>query len=202
MRKDPGMVERIVNFYLAFDLTFYLAVFWHSFWQFIWQPIWHHTWHSLWYGLFAVASSSSGQMITEVEGSIWHWFGADLVMLGSRYWVCADVKFGPLLTYIFLSWGISRYILSDTAIRWQTPGLVLGKHRCQAIYLARVCGWSGRGISNKCGFGPGGRLPVPAPTCAASGDLHMLNITLAPGRTVVMGWFGKMYLDEGERIYI
>ena len=27
MTKDPGMVERIVNFYLAFDLTFYLAVF-------------------------------------------------------------------------------------------------------------------------------------------------------------------------------
>ena len=82
-----------------------------------------------------------------------------------------------LLTYFFLSWGISRYILSVTAIRWQSPGLVLGKHRCQAIYLARVCGWSGRGISDKCGFRPGGRLPVPAPTCAASGDLHKLDIT-------------------------
>ena len=56
-------------------------------------------------------------MITEVEGSIWYRFGADLVMLGSRFWVCADVKFGPLLTYFFLSWGISRYILSVTAIR-------------------------------------------------------------------------------------
>ena len=151
--------------------------FWHSFWHFIWQSIWHPTWHSLWYGLFAVASSCSGQMITEVEGSIWYRFGADLVMLGSRFWVCADVKFGPLLTYFFLSWGISRYILSVTAIHWQSPGLVLGKHRCQAIYLARVCGWSGRGISDKCGFGPGGRLPVPAPTCAASGDLHKLDIT-------------------------
>ena len=27
MTKDPGMMERIVNFYSAFDLTFYLAVF-------------------------------------------------------------------------------------------------------------------------------------------------------------------------------
>ena len=27
MTKDPGIMERIVNFYLAFDLTFYLAVF-------------------------------------------------------------------------------------------------------------------------------------------------------------------------------
>ena len=175
------------SFFLTFFLTFYLAVYLASY---------------LAYGLFAVASSCSGQMITEVEGSIWYRFGADLVMLGSRFWVCADVKFGPLLTYFFLSWGISGYILSVTAIRWQSPGLVLGKHRCQAIYLARVCGWSGRGISDKCGFGPGGRLPVPAPTCAASGDLHKLDITLAPGRTGVMDWFGKMYLDEGEKIYI
>ena len=98
MTKDPGMVERIVNFYLAFDLTCYLAVF-------------------LTFFLFAVASSCSGQMITEVEGSIWYRFGADLVILGSRFWVCADVKFGPLLTYFFLSWGISRCILSVTAIR-------------------------------------------------------------------------------------
>ena len=173
--------------------------FWHSFWHFIWQSIWHPTWHSLWYGLFAVASSCSGQMITEVEGSIWYRFGADLVMLGSRFWVCADVKFGPLLTYFFLSWGISRYILSVTAIRWQSPGLVLGKHRCQAIYLARVCGWSGRGISDKCGFGPGGRLPVPAPTCAASGDLHKLDITWP---SFPVDWQTYLYVYKCMYIYI
>ena len=29
-----------------------------------------------------------------------------------------------------------------------------------------------------------------------------LLVSLAPGRTGVMDWFGKMYLDEGEKIYI
>ena len=198
MTKDPGMVERIVNFYLAFDLTFYLAVFWHSFWHFIWQ------FSGILPGILCYMAYLLLQALVAARWSQRSRgrFDTDLVMLGSRFWVCADVKFGPLLTYFFLSWGISRYILSVPAIRWQSPGLVLGKHRSQAIYLARVCGWSGRGISDKCGFGPGGRLPVPAPTCAASGDLHKLDITLAPGRTGVMDWFGKLYLDEGERIYI
>ena len=80
--KCPMKWQRILGWWKESSISIWHLIwhsiwqsFWHSFWHFIWQSIWHPTWHSLWYGLFAVASSCSGQMITEVEGSIWYRFG-------------------------------------------------------------------------------------------------------------------------------
>ena len=114
--KCPMKWQRILGWWKESSISIWHLIwhsiwqfFWFSFWHFIWQSIWHPTWHSLWYGLFAVASSCSGQMITEVEGSIWYRFGADLVQI----WWCWDTK----ESFWVINWS------KEGMLRWEARGI-------------------------------------------------------------------------------